>query len=146
MPIRQVRRLRALRHAEGDGLYEAYVSLTTRAAMAGWRVRVGIAQLVPVWAPGTELHGRLALTFRATLLRDEQPVAEARGHDMTLDTLPSIVWRDPDACVDFVFCSREWWPDVRENDATIAGHVVRELVAERAVEIGAVYADAPVGL
>lgn len=124
---------------DGVAFYEGYVSLTTRAAEAGWRIRLGIAQVLPIWEPAGERHERLGLTFRATLLRDDCPVAEARGRDMLLDGLPSVVWRDADACADFVREARLWWPDSSECDATIAGHVVRELVAERTVEIGEVY-------
>lgn len=143
MPHSQHRRSRGS-SARGDGdlaFYEGYVSLTTRAARAGWRVRIGIAQVLPVPAAG-EREGRLALTFRATLLRDGAPVAESRGRDMLLDGLPSVVWRDGEACADFVREAREWWPDSAEQDATIAAHVVRELVAERTIEIGEVYVDA----
>lgn len=146
MPSSQHRRPRG-RSTRGEGdlaLYEGYVSLTTRAAEAGWRVRIGIAQVLPIWAPSGELHGRLGLTFRATLLRDGLAVAEAHGRDMLLDGLPSVVWRDADACADFVRAAREWWPDSTESQVTVAGNVVRELVAERAIEIGEVYVDAQV--
>lgn len=119
--------------------FEGYASLTTRASHAGWGVRLRIAQLLPICAPHSHLHERLGLTFRATVLRDGVPVAEARGREMVLDGLPSVVWRDVDACAAFLQRSREWWPDAAETDAAIAGHVVRELVVERTVEIGRVY-------
>ncbi|HYD53972.1 MAG TPA: hypothetical protein VEA99_15155 [Gemmatimonadaceae bacterium] len=136
-------RRRARGRIAAHDVFESYVSLTTRASAAGWRVRVGIAQLLPIWAPGTSAHERLGLTFRATLLYDGVAVAESRGRDVTVDALPSVVWRDDAACRAFVAECRAWWQDDAEPDATIAGNVVRELVLERALEIGEVYADAP---
>lgn len=138
-PPSRLRDLRA-RGAGNQALYEDYVSLTTRAGLAGWRVRIGIAQMLPLRVP--DRRGRLGLTFRATLLREGVAVAECRGRDMLLDGLPSVVWREAAACADFVRDAREWWPDSSERDVAIAGHVVRELVAERTIEIGEVYVDA----
>jgi len=136
MPSRSRRRV--TRRPVAHELCAPYVTLSARAAAAGWSVRIGIARVVPVRAPGRVEDGRLGLRFRATLLRDDTPVAESRGRDVMVDTLPSAVWRDATACDDFVRACREWWPDGTSSDVAIVGHVLRELVWERALEIGAV--------
>lgn len=131
-------RRRAVRPSIGSDLHAPYVSLTTRAGGGGWSVRIGIARVVPVRAPGRAEDGRLGLSFRATLLRGGVPVAESRGRDVMVDTLPSVLWRDSAACDAFVIACRDWWPDGAASDVAVVGHVMRELVWERALEIGEV--------
>ena len=106
---------------------ERYVTLTARAGLAGWHVVLTAAKLIPLARNG---RATLTLSFRATLIRDGVAVAEASGRDLDVDGLPSVVWRDARACDAFVARCRNWWPDARESDATVGGHVIRELVAE----------------
>ena len=129
-------RRRVTRRPVGPDARAPYVTLSTRAAAAGWSVRIGIARVVPVRAPGHAEDGRLGLSFRATLLRADVPVAESRGLDVLVDSLPSVVWRDVGACGAFVRACREWWPDGTASDVAVVGQVLRELVWERALEIG----------
>lgn len=134
MPSRSRRRV--TRRSVGQVARAPYVTLSTRAAAARWSVRIGIARVVPVRAPGHAEDGRLGLSFRATLLHAGVPMAESRGRDVMVDTLPSVVWRDVAACDAFVRACREWWPDGTASDVVVVGHVLRELVWERALEIG----------
>lgn len=136
--MRSRSRRRVTRHSVRRKVRAPYVTLSARAAAAGWSVQIGIARIVPVRAPGREEDGRLGLSFRATLLRGGVPVAESRGRDVMVDTLPSVMWRDVVACEAFVRACREWWPDGRATDVVVVGHVLRELVWERALENGEV--------